>query len=149
MLSTPYTYGILLKGHGNKADFPRFLHKSVRHRPLTLHFEPFRFWLRIRWDIRNQKMTLRLGESGSRWLSDSVSRGIDDLPSRRVGYWMLNVEWWVGESSNPRLTASESRRLPNSASRYGESESRYLNFVKFIIDLHNFKRLNQPFKGPV
>jgi hypothetical protein len=30
-----------LKGHGNKADFLGFLQKSVRHRFLTLHFEPF------------------------------------------------------------------------------------------------------------
>ncbi len=40
-------------GHGNEADFPKFLHKSVRHWSLTLHFEPFRFWLR--------KTTRRLG----------------------------------------------------------------------------------------
>jgi hypothetical protein len=31
----------LLKGHGNEADFPRFLHKSVWHRSLTLHDKPF------------------------------------------------------------------------------------------------------------
>ncbi len=36
-----------LKGHGNEADFLGFLHKSVRHRSLTLHFEPFWFWLRL------------------------------------------------------------------------------------------------------
>ncbi len=34
---------LYLKGHGNEADFLGFLHKSVRHRSLTLHFEPFRF----------------------------------------------------------------------------------------------------------
>ncbi len=56
----------LLKGHGNEADFLGALHKSVRHRSLTLHFEPFRFWLRIRGDIRNQKR-----------LPDSPSRGVD------------------------------------------------------------------------
>ncbi len=55
-----------LKGHGNEADFLGFLHKSVRHRSLTLHFEPFRFWLRIRGDIRNRKTIPRLAESGSR-----------------------------------------------------------------------------------
>ncbi len=32
-----------LKGHGNEADFLGFLHKSVRHRSLTLNFKPFRF----------------------------------------------------------------------------------------------------------
>jgi hypothetical protein len=30
-----------LKGHGSEADFLGFLQKSVRHRFLTLHFEPF------------------------------------------------------------------------------------------------------------
>ncbi len=55
-----------LKGHGNEADFLGFLQKSVRHRFLTLHFEPFRFGLRIRGDIRNRKTTPRLDESGSR-----------------------------------------------------------------------------------
>jgi hypothetical protein len=51
---------LLLKGHGNEADFLGFLQKSVRHRFLTLHFEPFRFGLRIRGDICNRKTTPRL-----------------------------------------------------------------------------------------
>jgi hypothetical protein len=55
-----------LKGHGNEADFLGFLQKSVGHRFLTLHFEPFRFGLRIRGDIRNRKTTPRLAGSGSR-----------------------------------------------------------------------------------
>jgi hypothetical protein len=55
-----------LKGHGNEADFLGFLQKSVRHRFLTLNFEPFRFGLRIRGDIHNRKTTPRLAESGSR-----------------------------------------------------------------------------------
>ncbi len=46
-----------LKGHGNKVDFLGFLHKPVWHRSLTLHFKLFRFWLRIRRDISNRKMT--------------------------------------------------------------------------------------------
>ncbi len=54
------------KGHGNEADFLGFLHKPVRHRSLTLRFEPFRFWLRIRGDSRNRKTTPRLAESGIR-----------------------------------------------------------------------------------
>jgi hypothetical protein len=49
-----------LKGHGNEADFLGFLQKSVRHRFLTLHFEPFRFGLGIRGDIRNRKTTPRI-----------------------------------------------------------------------------------------
>ncbi len=74
-----------LKGHGNDADFPRFLYKSVRHRSLTLRFAPFRFWLRIRGDIRNGKTTLRFGESGSRRFSDSASREVADSPTWQVG----------------------------------------------------------------
>jgi hypothetical protein len=31
----------LLKGHGNEADFLGFLQKWLRHRFLTLNFEPF------------------------------------------------------------------------------------------------------------
>ncbi len=65
-----------LKGHGNEADFLGFLQKLVSHRSLTLPFEPFRFWLRIRGDIRNPKTTPRLSKSASRRLSDSVSRGV-------------------------------------------------------------------------
>ncbi len=53
-----------LKEHGNEADFLRFLHKLVWHWSLTLHFEPFIFWLQILGDLRNGKI-LRLGESGS------------------------------------------------------------------------------------
>ncbi len=47
---------IYLEGHGNEADFLGFLQKLVPHEHLTLHFEPFRFSLRIRWDIPNRKM---------------------------------------------------------------------------------------------
>jgi len=61
-----------LKGHGNEADFLGFLQKLVSHRSLTLPFEPFRFWLRIR-DIGNRKTTPRLGESGSRFSITNIS----------------------------------------------------------------------------
>jgi hypothetical protein len=53
-----------------------FFQKLVPHRFLTLPFEPFRFWLRIRGDIRNQKMTPRLG--------DSQTQRVDDSPTWRV-----------------------------------------------------------------
>jgi hypothetical protein len=86
-----------LKGHGNDADFLGFLQKLVPHRSLTLLFEPFRFWLRIRGDIRNRKTTFQLAESGSRRLSDSVSRSAFECFKRK-------------------LSESESRRLLDSAS---------------------------------
>ncbi len=58
---TPYAPWLVhnlksLKGHGNETDFLGFLQKSVQHRFLTQNFEPFRFGLRIRRDIRNRKM---------------------------------------------------------------------------------------------
>jgi hypothetical protein len=59
-----------LKGHGNEADFLGFLQKLVSHRSLTLPFELFRFWLRIRRDIHNQKTTPRLGESATLQLGE-------------------------------------------------------------------------------
>ncbi len=52
--------------HGSEADFMGFLHKSIPHESCTPPFEPFRFWLRIRGDIRNRRTTPRLAESGSR-----------------------------------------------------------------------------------
>jgi hypothetical protein len=64
----------MLKGHGNEADFLGFLQKPDPHESLTLPFEPFRFCLRIRGDIRNQKMTLRLAKSGSQRLLNLASR---------------------------------------------------------------------------
>jgi hypothetical protein len=87
-----------LKLHGNEADFLGFLQKLVPHRSLTLPFEPFRFWLQIRGDIRNRKTTPRLGESatpqldesGSRRLSDSASRGVANSPTRQVGESLWN-----------------------------------------------------------
>ncbi len=114
---------VCLKGHANEADFLGFFQKLGPHRSLTLPFEPFRFWLQIRGDIRNGKTTPQIGESGSRRLSDSASRGDADSPTR-----------WVGESTTHRL---------------GESGSRYSNFLKFSIDFPDFKRLNHPFKRSI
>jgi len=54
------------KGHGNEADFLGFLHKSVWHRSLTLHFEPFRFSFEFAEIFVIEKR-----------LPDSPSRGVD------------------------------------------------------------------------
>jgi hypothetical protein len=78
----------ILKGHGNEADFLGFLQKLVPHRSLTLPFELFQFWLRIRGDIHNRKTTT-------------------ESPSRRVGFSMIKR----------KLGEWESRQLPDSASR--------------------------------
>ncbi len=88
LCSHVFYHKFALKGHGNEADFLGFLQKLVPHRSLTLPFEPFQFWPRIRGDIHNQESTPPLGESASRRLGE---------PSRRVG-----------ESTIPRLAESES-----------------------------------------
>jgi hypothetical protein len=74
-----------LKGHGNEADFLGFLQKLGPHRSLTLPFEPFRYWLRIRGDNRNRKTTCRLGESASRGVADSPTWRVGESTTRRVG----------------------------------------------------------------
>jgi hypothetical protein len=100
----------MLKGHGNEADFLGFLQKLVPHRSLTLPFEPFRFWLRIRGDIRNRKNnspTRRVRESAFECLNEnSASRRVSDSPT-----------WRVGKSLAPRLGELESHQLPDSASQ--------------------------------
>jgi hypothetical protein len=94
-----------LKGYGNEADFLGFLQKSVPLESLTLPFEPFRIWLRIRGDIGdngNPKTTLPLAELGSRR---------------------------VGESMTPRFGESSTHQLAElSSTRLGESESRLMKF---------------------
>ncbi len=102
------TYSTFLKGHGNEADFLGFLQKLGPHRSLTLSFELFRFWLRIRGDIFKRKMTPRYGESVSRRLSDSASRGVAVSPTRRVADSPTRR---VGESMTHRLGESGSRLL--------------------------------------
>ncbi len=87
---------VRLKGHGNEADFLGFLQKLGPHRSLTLPFEPFRIWLRIRGDIRYRKTTPQLGESANRRLSDLASQGVADS---------------VGESTTHRPAESGSRLL--------------------------------------
>ncbi len=60
------------------------------------------------------------GESENRRLPESASQGVANSPTRRVGeslWWVGESLWWVGES---------------------------LWFFTFIIDLQNFKQLNQP-----
>ena len=93
-----------LKGHGNEADFLGFLHKSVRHRSLTLHFEPFRFWLRIRGYIRNRKTTRQVGyRMFKRKFPSSVSRRLPNTASRGVVFnyeYLREFEAKIGTARN-------------------------------------------------
>jgi hypothetical protein len=93
-------HAFTLKGHGNEEDFLRFLQKLVPHRSLTLAFELFRFWLRIRGDILNQKTTRPLGESAFECLKEnSESRQLPGSPSRGVAMKSL-FKFFLKFSSN-------------------------------------------------
>ncbi len=135
---------VLLKGHGNETDFLGFLQKLVPHVSLTLPFQPFRFWLRIRGGIHIRKMTPRYhryGESGTPRISDtgshhlpaSLIRGVADSPhhwyeesatpriidteSQLLNIFKENSPYpWYGESSTPRTSDTVSRPLPVSLS---------------------------------
>ncbi len=113
-----------LKGHGNETDFLGFLQKLVPHESLTLPFEPFRFWLRIRGDIRIRKSTPRYhrcisvirrvvhsphqwyGELPTPRIVESESRGLRVSSIRRVDD---SAYQWVGESTTPRIDDTGSR----------------------------------------
>ncbi len=96
MLNLQYIYSFVklkvLLAFCERADFPRFLHKSVRHRSLTLHFEPFRVWLRIRGDIRNRKRTPRFAESGSRQGGQLIMNPPDPDPNSSLYRYRYLVE---------------------------------------------------------
>jgi hypothetical protein len=80
-----------------------------------------------------ESQILRLGESGSHWLSDTASRG------GVVGYWMFKKKSphrWVeessprlGESATPLVGESGSRWLPDSATPIPDSPSRGVAMV--------------------
>jgi hypothetical protein len=125
-LPCPFKRTLRLKGHGNETDFLGFLQKSVPHESLTLPFEPFRFWLRIRGDICIRKTTPRY-----HWYAESVTPRITDRESRLLNFLKENSLYrWYWESSTPHTSDTVSRRLPISLSRrvadsayhrYGES----------------------------
>jgi hypothetical protein len=55
----------------------------------------------------------------------------------------------IMRSATRRVGESTTLRLGESGSRHGESGRRYSKFFKFNVNFPNFKRLNQPFKGPI
>ena len=88
--------------------------------------KPFRIWLRIRRDIRNQKSTprcrrcgesstLRIGDARSRQLPASPMRGVDDSPHRRSAESPKkfssenSADRRCGESTTPRIADPPSR----------------------------------------
>ncbi len=110
---------LLLKGHGNEADFLGFFQKLVPRESLTLPFGPFLFWLRIRGDNRIRKTTphchryresttLRIGDTGSCRLPVSLSRGVDDSPHHQYGE--SAIEFF--KKKTLCIDDTESRRLP-------------------------------------
>ncbi len=108
--------------------FPLVLHKSVPLQSLAVPYEPFRFWLRIRGDIRIWKTTpsyqLRVlvirgvADSPYQWYAESLTPRIVDTGSRLLNFLKENSPYrWQRESSTPRISDTVSRRLPVSLSR--------------------------------
>ncbi len=114
-----------LKGHGSERDFLGVLQKLVPHESLTLSFEPFRFWLRIRGDIRIKKTTPRYHryrESPTPRISD---RGVAN-----------SLHHWYAESPTP---ASLTRGVGNSPHhQYGESP---IEFFKRKLSVSMIRRV--------
>ncbi len=103
-----------LKGHGNEAEFLGFLQKLVPHRSLTLPFEPFQFWLRIRhWFIKSLKKLVSIGNlvdsptrrSGSRFSITNISEN-SKLKSERLETYSVRDLCRTGLCKNPRKSAS-------------------------------------------
>ncbi len=115
-----------LKGHGNETDFLGFLQKLVPHKSLTLTFEPFRFWLQIRGDIRIRKMTPRyhpyrlrvsvirgVANSPHHWYAEAPTLPITETQSRRLhASPMRRVVYWICSKKTLRIDDTESRQLP-------------------------------------
>ncbi len=92
--------------------------------PLHYPFRPFRFWFRIRGDIRIRKTTPRYHRYRESPTPVSLSRGVDDSPH----HWYAESHHWYAESATPRITHTESRLLnflkENSLYRwYGKSST--------------------------
>ncbi len=86
-----------------------------------------------------ESATLRLNDTGSRWLSVSLIGGVDDSPHHQYGESAIeffkrklavsvirrvvdSVYHWCGESSTPQIVELESRGVNDSEYRwYGES----------------------------
>jgi hypothetical protein len=136
-----------LKGTWQWGGFSWVFAEIVPHESFTLTFGPFRFWLRIRGDIRIRKTTPAITDTGSRRLGVSVIQGVANSPhhwyaespipritdteSRLFNFLKENSLYrWYGESSTPRTSDTVSCRLPVPLSRivadsayhrYGES----------------------------
>jgi hypothetical protein len=148
---------VYLKGHGNEADFLRFMQKLVWHWSLTLHFKfeeifvikkqfadsasrgvtnsPSRGIADSPTRQLRESLTLRCGESGSHCLSDSARQGVDNSQPRWVSYWMFKIKLPSAVSRRVvnfptrQVGESETPQLTESATpRYGESGSRYSKF---------------------
>jgi hypothetical protein len=105
--------------------------------------------------MKNDSQTWWLTGSPIRWLSELASRWV-------VGYWMFKRKLpscrrggdsltHHGNSSTQLLPDLPSRgsltpRIGELGSRHGEKWSQYSTCFKFIIELQNFKQLNQPLK---
>ncbi len=110
----------------NYIDLKGFLQKFDPHEPLTLPFEPFRFWLWFRGDIHIRKRTPRY----HRYEESPTLHISCQLPALLIRGVANSPHHWYAESATPRITDTVSRRLRISLSQgvddsadqwYGES----------------------------
>jgi hypothetical protein len=124
--------------------FCGFVQKLVPHESLTLPFEPFRFWLRMRGDIRIQKplpaithteslllnfFKRKLSVSSTPRTSDTVSHRLPVSLSQRVAN---SANHRYGESTTPRIVESRSRRIGDTGSRYSKKKLIWCQFPELL-----------------
>ncbi len=129
---------IYVKGTWQWGGFSGVLQKLVPYRSLTLPFAPFQFWLQIRGDICNQKMTPRLD---NRQLSDTASRGVGELLTLWRGFWMFKRK--LGESGTRRVGDSLTLQLSKLVScQSPDSGSRGVALVSQGVSIQMFKNFS-------
>ncbi len=110
-----------LKGTWQWTGLLKFLHKSVRHRSLAQAIESFRFWVRIRGDIRIENRLPAFNDTVSRpskvnhrqfivksWTKDNIV-----LQVCRGGDGGGGVQWGQGGSGRPRARLSGTKYVHN------------------------------------
>jgi hypothetical protein len=87
------------------------LHFEIVPRSVTLHFEPFRFWLQIRGDIRNRKTSRGVGDTPIWQVEESPTLSLAEFSFQHSKADSLTPSRRVGESQTPRVGEFQTPRL--------------------------------------
>jgi hypothetical protein len=96
---------------------------------LTLLFDPFRFWLRIRGDILIWKTTPRIVDTGSRYLKKISIASIFRTLSSRVGEYFVHV---VGFYLNLTIFATW-KSFQNGLINHRDSKAKWCNLKNWPV----------------